>query len=327
MKLSYTWSDECFPYLLYYSSPKLRIHIIENITHNFNWLSLHRHLICDKDVFLVALGTYYHNWLVKEAKNVIEHLGLCPNNFYILFNDIRDKSIFERYGFRGELINQNCWLDESIFPDPLEQRQKTYDAIYVARNAPFKRHYLCENVTKLALVVGQDFNPNTKDILKDPLPQNDYINSAPLDSEDVFQKNTQSRCGLILSKQEGACFASSEYLLCGIPVVSTYASGGRMVWYNEENSVIVKDDPKSVKDGVDFILKESWRFKPQQIIEDHIRLSTYFRNNFIKITESIFSLYKENVDARLLFKEKFFHKWYNNSHLGTTLNLKFILDS
>lgn len=36
--------------------------------------------------------------------------------------------------------------------------------------------------------------------------------------------------GLALSELEGACWASTEYLLCGLPVVSTPCSGGREVW-------------------------------------------------------------------------------------------------
>ena len=46
--------------------------------------------------------------------------------------------------------------------------------------------------------------------------------------------------GGVFSEEEGACWASSEYLLCGLPVVSTHSRGGRDVWYSGHNSLIVE---------------------------------------------------------------------------------------
>lgn len=43
----------------------------------------------------------------------------------------------------------------------------------------------------------------------------------------------QSRCGLILSAEEGACFAAMEYLLCGLPVVTTPNIGGRDEFFDK----------------------------------------------------------------------------------------------
>ena len=47
-----------------------------------------------------------------------------------------------------------------------------------------------------------------------------------------------SQVGLCLSKSEGAMFASIEYLLCGLPIVSTKSVGGRDIFFTDENCII-----------------------------------------------------------------------------------------
>ena len=56
--------------------------------------------------------------------------------------------------------------------------------------------------------------------------------------------------GLCLSEREGAMFASTEYLLSGLPVVSTPSTGGRHVYYDEEYCWTVPPDPRSVAEAV-----------------------------------------------------------------------------
>jgi hypothetical protein len=67
MNLSYTWQGKFFPYLLYHSSSKLRVHVIENITHNFNWLSQYRHLIVEDHV---RLSGYFRSNFIKMTESI-----------------------------------------------------------------------------------------------------------------------------------------------------------------------------------------------------------------------------------------------------------------
>ena len=62
----------------------------------------------------------------------------------------------------------------------------------------------------------------------------------------------QARCGLILSAREGASFCSSEYLLCGLPIVDTPAIGGRSVLYPEEYVRFVDPTCEAVGAGVEY---------------------------------------------------------------------------
>lgn len=71
-----------------------------------------------------------------------------------------------------------------------------------------------------------------------------------------------NRCevGLALSELEGPCWASTEYLLCGLPVVTTPCSGGREVWYNEGNSIVVQ--PTQVGSLVSAPSRPAWPAVP-----------------------------------------------------------------
>jgi glycosyltransferase involved in cell wall biosynthesis len=71
-----------------------------------------------------------------------------------------------------------------------------------------------------------------------------------LSAEDVAAALGEADVGLMLSAAEGACYASLEYLLCGLPVVSTRSLGGREDFYDPAYSRIVNDDPIAVRDAV-----------------------------------------------------------------------------
>ena len=66
---------------------------------------------------------------------------------------------------------------------------------------------------------------------------------------------SSSYCGLALSKKEGAMWASVQYLLCGIPLVTTPSKGGRDYFYDDDYVVLVKDNPKSILGGVNLTKK------------------------------------------------------------------------
>jgi glycosyltransferase involved in cell wall biosynthesis len=60
----------------------------------------------------------------------------------------------------------------------------------------------------------------------------------------------QCAVGLALSKAEGAMFASIQYLLAGLPVVSTPSRGGRHEFYDPDYVRIVDPTPRAVADAV-----------------------------------------------------------------------------
>lgn len=301
---SYVWPNPAFGFRIYHDSPPLRIFIIENITHNWRWLKEYRNRFRENDHFIVSLGWHFDEFLVQECNHVFEILNLKKNNFHIMFNDFSDKSMFEKYGFKGELINQNCFLDENLFK--IIDSEKVYDAIYTARLVPFKRHYLANKIDNLALIAGPTHGPAPIDI-----PRSEYINDKTLTSEEVMQKLSESRVGIILSEAEGACYSSSEYLLCGLPVVSTISQGGRSVWYNSSNSLICDSKPEDVAEAVKKLANSY--VDRLQIRNMHINLANHFRANFINLHQELIDMHGGGVDARKYFHENFQHKLFSSS--------------
>jgi glycosyltransferase involved in cell wall biosynthesis len=301
-KPSYVWPNPAFPFRVYYNGPECRVFIIENIQHNWEWLSKYHNKIRDNDYFFVYCGWYHSEGFAKEADKIFSELKLKKENFFIMFNSEKEKHNFEPYGFNGDVINHNAWLDENLVMKVLPDVEKVYDAIYIARLSAFKRHELATKVKNLALVAGINHgNP-----INDRLPQYSYKNETPLTPDLVCEKINQSKCGLLLSAMEGACFSSSEYLLCGIPVVSTVCLGGRDVWYDDYNSIIVEPDEKEISCAVEQLIEIPK--DPYKIRNDHISKAQVFRNKFINELGKIF--YKNNVlyDARVFFNENYIHK-------------------
>lgn len=302
-KPSYVWPNKAFPFRVYFESKALRVFIIENIQHNWEWLSEYAKDIKSTDFFFVYCGWYHSKYFAKEAEQIFSELGLNVNNFFFMFNEDSEKNNFSERGFVGDVINQNAWLDENHVMRIHNSSEKLYNAIYVGRFSPFKRHHLAKSVSNLALVAG--VNHSTK--LADNIPDYTYRNDEPLTPEEVCEKINQSKCGLILSAEEGACFASSEYLLCGIPVVSTPSHGGRSVWYNDYNSIVCDETPASVSEAVEYFVENPR--DPQKIRNGHISLARHFRAKFISVFAKL--LYDHGVfevNAEKYFYDNFMHK-------------------
>jgi hypothetical protein len=298
---SYIWPNPAFPFRVYFDSEKCRIFIIENIQHNWSWLREYSENFRENDHFLVFGGWYQSPAFAVEAEAIFGLLKLRRDRFFFLFNSDIEKENFERNGFGGEVIPQNSWIDEDLIMRPLPI-DKLYRAIYVARRSAFKRHMLASKVEGLALVAGI----NHGNVLA-PLPDHVYINATPLSPDEVCQKINQSVCGLLLSAVEGASFASSEYLLCGIPVVSTPSHGGRDIWYNDYNSIVCNADPDSVAAAVSHF--EKVRPDANKIRWMHIDLALKFRRRFILQLSRIFlESGVRDVDPEEYFRANFFHK-------------------
>ena len=296
----YVWPNPAFHFRLWYESPKCRIFLIENITHNWEWLSKYIDRIRPTDYFFVQLGWHFHYYFVQHTKACVEALGLSKDKFRIMYPDITTMTYFEQAGFQGKLINHNCFLDYNLIK-PVKS-EKIYDAIYTARFAPFKRHELASQVQNLALVAGSAWGIQNLNI-----PPHTYLNEAPLDIQGVLEKISQSKVGLILSEAEGACYSSSEYLLAGLPVVSTYSYGGRDIWYNEINSVICDASSEAVAKSVADLCK--CETNSSLIRELHVLQADGMRKSFIRMHQEICTLNnEESFDASHFFAQNFSHK-------------------
>lgn len=300
-KSPYVWPNPAFPFRLYYEGKECRIFIIENIMHNWEWMSKYSGKIRDTDFFFVYCGWYHDEYFADQAAKIFDELSLKKENFFIMFNSELEMSNFSKVGVDGDIINHNCWLDPGLM-QCLPNEPKEYDAIYVGRLSPFKRHELASGVDNLALIAGLDHgNTSKKDV-----PAYAYRNDHVLRADEVCIKINQSRCGLLLSEKEGACFSSSEYLLCGVPVVSTYSFGGRDVWYDDYNSIQCEPDQEAVKRAVDWFVEN--QPDPMKIRNNHIQLSNIHRQRFVTTLGNVFARFGVRLDASVYFNDTYFHK-------------------
>ena len=150
--------------------------------------------------------------------------------------------------------NKTANLPESIFK-PLAGASVEFDAIYNAKLAPWKRHELSLGIERCAFLFYRDRT-------EPDAPERTRLSSAshtaearghvfinPIDADgfsmrlepiEVNRHLNRAAVGLCLSKTEGAMFASTEYLLAGLPVVTTPSHGGRDVYLRRR---ILSDGP------------------------------------------------------------------------------------
>lgn len=207
----------------------------------------------------------------KLRENYFKYKEKYPG-FEVIFlcNTLAEYNLLGKYGTPRIFCNQNALLDENvyrIFPDVL----KKFDAVYNGQIVPFKRYHLAQKINSLILItytlyykpvedLEKHFNevqkllpgaimlnweghPQFKDCIFDPhLPR--------ISTKNISEHLAMARVGLILSKEEGACWAACEYLLSGLPVVSTKSKGGRDVLFDDEYVKVVDDTPEAVEEGV-----------------------------------------------------------------------------
>jgi hypothetical protein len=145
--------------------------------------------------------------------------------------------VLEKLGLPFAECSNSCFIDENIFR-VIPEESKIYRAVYDARLTFFKRHELASRVEGLALITYEcDANADslydmkTRDAMKaidatwlnGPFSRDQRM----LDAKEIAVHLNRSQVGLMLSEIEGINYASIQYLLCGLPVVTTRNRGGR----------------------------------------------------------------------------------------------------
>jgi hypothetical protein len=206
--------------------------------------------------------------------------------------------------------NSTILVDERVFK-PLPSfsfSNAQYGAVYNARFEPYKRHQLARLVENLALIYDAQFDGSAsphETRIRETLPRANYLNHQHgggahivLDKATVTREINASRCGLCLSADEGAMRASMEYLLCGVPVVSTASVGGRDRYYQEPFAIVVPDTPEAVRDAVVEIGKRNLN---KLAIREHIgRVVEFERRNFLSAVNAIV---REHFGRARIFEE------------------------
>jgi len=290
--------------------------LIIHTTENINDIQIFSEII-GKDRKAFFLVSFW--WTLFDGPNTIQQIIKSYrfhqdkyNHHRILFllNNLDESREFKKNAIPCKFIHQNALIDSNIFKPILIA--KKFDVIYNARIDSMKRHYLLKDCQKIGLISAYVMNIDSSkqeylDELKKNIPHAFMINSNQsttienfqfemgfkyLTSKQVNVTLNQSKVGVILSAKEGACYASIEYLLSGIPVVSTNNIGGRDYFLDKRFCKIVSSNPKAIKNAVDELI--SLDISPNFIREETIKKMNHHLYKLKKLLRNILKMDKQN---------------------------------
>jgi glycosyltransferase involved in cell wall biosynthesis len=201
-------------------------------------------------------------WMRTHA--VLHRLRHPRHQLIFLCSSPAEHDLLHHFGEAAIFLNKTCVTSEEVFR-PLPDVPVEFDAIYNAQLVPWKRHELALDVPSCAFVFYRDPGGASSRESAAALiarharsaPRHVFINAMDEDGEpvrlapaDVNRHLNRASVGLCLSEVEGAMFASTEYMLAGLPVVSTPNRGGRDTYFDPDTCLTVPADPRSVAEAV-----------------------------------------------------------------------------
>lgn len=226
-------------------------------------------------------------------------------NIHFVTNSPQEEAMLKKHGMAADFCHQNAFIDERRLPlfCPVERE---FDAIYVARITPFKRQQLAAKIPRLRLISSWE-NPSEMEYVKMVLASNPNVSfSRKVSYWNISREMSRAAVGLCLSAEEGAMFVSAEYLLSGIPVVSTKNLGGREwvmpkeYWRRAEADV----------DSVATVVEELKRMKadPEDIRAKTLEMYRPHRGKMCEILKKIYDSHGLDGNKLSRFDHWFIHK-------------------
>jgi glycosyltransferase involved in cell wall biosynthesis len=261
----------------------------------------------------------YNTWRVEladqvqRAKNLVDFVQTTLPNHRIVFmaNTYREAIELRQVRVPVLFAPHNQFISPDAFYPTTAITGREFDAVYHGAFEPYKRHELLRGIPNLLLVgraytrdFGQQLRqiiPDTR-IVNDTLPPNTWLSPA-----EVNACYNRANVGLALSKEEGAMLVSMEYMLAGLPVVTTLNNGGRDYYLDGRFTLHVPDDPAEIKTAID-------TFVTQQISPEFIRIETLrklyqsrldFAQNLAKMLDICPDNVLENISAQSDRKQLF----------------------
>lgn len=288
----------------------------EDMVFNFSMEKIFKYLRKRNAYFLYAwcwnIDEPYRVQLVRHFEEL--HKKKYPKHRFIhLCNTISQLETFQKSGLNAIFCNKAAFVDENIF-NPLPGITKKYDAIYDARLKDYKRHHLAAKIENLALIYVFSAAVDNPDYIEEEKKKysnaiflnHDSESYKKLSGEEINQALNASRVGLCLSSVEGVMYASIQYLLCGIPIVSTKSKGGRDVFYEDDFAMIVDDNAQAVAKGVQTMIELNPA--PEMIRSKTIDKMWLHRKRFISIVQNIYEAEGLNRNFASEWNRIFFNK-------------------
>jgi glycosyltransferase involved in cell wall biosynthesis len=236
-----------------------------------------------------------------------------------LGNTEAEHEAFAARGLAAHYVSQYALLDERIFrPLSLPGQARALDAVYNARFNPFKRHGLAARVERLGLIYS--YSPLTAErrygrAIREQFADRHLFNEENgqpyrvLTCEQVNAALNRCRVGLALSEEEGAAWACGEYLLAGLPVVSTPSRGGRDLLFDAEIALVVEPDPRAVADGVRQMVERA--IDPALVRRRTLARINVHRDRFVALVQQAYDRAGARRQARDDWPAFFFHRMFH----------------
>jgi len=262
---------------------------------------------------------YYlsQNWWSHELPDIFAgsvatlrdlHRRFPEHRFLAMCNTAKEVALFREAGLPCAFISTGIFTDERIF-----QVQSTvvreFDAILNASLVPWKRQDLCRQLKSLALTYApwHPLGPGQEDYpqrLRALLPFAHFVNQPAagddyrfLGLHEVAELCNRSRVGLALSAVEGTTRAVVEYLLCGLPVVTTPNLGGRDELLDPRFSRHVEPDPDRVAAAVHQLIAAE--LSPWDVRNAALRKLEQHRDRFIQLVDALYRQVGRKYSFRL----------------------------
>ena len=239
---------------------------------------------------------------LAEAKNAFPQA-----RFIILANAPGEVEVIKEFN-EVYLASHNAFLAPERYPLAKPGKRK-FDALYIARITPFKRHELAEKIENLHLI--GNYAEKEKEYFTRTIARFSHAQwSRKVPSFLIGRKICESACGLALSAIEGAMFSCGEYSLCGVPVVNTKNLGGRDTLLPELAVRYADDTAESVAENVAYWVDNP--IPPQEIRDGFLKLALPQKEMVQDLINSIagkpvYLPHKLNIRCRLLFHTKLMH--------------------
>jgi len=218
---------------------------------------------------------------IQAVRDRFEHVEVV-----ILAPSAAELVAWKDFGETTLYCSHNALVREDLF-FPIPGRQQTVDAIYDARWADYKRHELAAGVKSLALIAYPQPLSCSASYTQRALRAVGHATwfTKPwvptyLSSPEVNAAYNKARVGLCLSEVEGANFASIQYLLAGLPVVTTRNRGGRDEFLSERVARWVEDDADAVAAAVDELA--ALRLEPDLIRNEALAKTAEHRDRLVE---------------------------------------------
>ena len=232
---------------------------------------------------------------LTEAKNAFPEA-----RFIILANAPGEVEVIKDF-CEVYLASHNAFLDPRRYPLAKAEKRR-FDALYIARITPFKRHFLAEKIENLYLI--GNCSEKEKDYFTETIAHFPHaVWSRKVPSFLIGWKICSAACGLALSAVEGAMFSCGEYNLCGVPVVNTKNLGGRDTLLPDFAVRYADDTPESVAENVAYWVENP--ISPADIREGFLKLAAPQKELVQDLVDTIAGKrvdlpHKLNIRCRLL---------------------------